>query len=221
MSRRPPLTRALVLQTAVALADESGAASLTMRALARELGVEAMSLYHHVANKDALLDGMVDLVFAEIDLPVAGTDWRAEIRRRCMSAREVLLRHPWAVGFVESRSAPAPATLRHHEAVLACLRQGGFSVVLAAHAFALLDAQLFGQVVQEINLPFSDGDGAADVAGEFLGDVAPHDLPYLTEIAVEHVMKPGYAFGDEYAYGLDLILDALEQRRLAEAVTDS
>ncbi|WP_370617066.1 TetR/AcrR family transcriptional regulator C-terminal domain-containing protein [Mumia qirimensis] len=217
MSRRPPLTRDAVLRTAVALADESGAASLTMRALARELGVEAMSLYHHVANKDALLDGMVDLVFAEIDLPAAGGDWRPEIRRRCTSAREVLLRHPWAVGFVESRSAPGPATLRHHEAVLACLRQGGFSVVLAAHAFALLDAQLFGQVVQEVSLPFDEPDGAGELAADILGGAAPEDLPYLTEIAVEHVMKPGYAFGDEYAYGLDLILDALEQRRNAEA----
>lgn len=216
MARRPPLTREAVLRTAVALADESGATSLTMRALARELGVEAMSLYHHVANKDALLDGMVDLVFAEIDLPVAGREWRTEIRRRCLSAREVLLRHPWAVGFVESRSAPAPATLRHHEAVLACLREGGFSVVLAAHAFALLDAQLFGQVVQELSLPFDGSEGAAEVAESFLHEIAPSELPYLTEIAAEHVMKPGYDFGDEYAYGLDLILDGLEKRRRAE-----
>jgi AcrR family transcriptional regulator len=215
MSRRPPLTREVVFRTAVTLADEAGAASLTMRALARELGVEAMSLYHHVANKDALLDGMVDLVFAEIALPVAGQDWRTEIRRRCESAREVLLRHPWAIGFVESRTGPSPATLRHHEAVLACLRQAGFSVRLAAHAFALIDAQLFGQVVQEVNLPFSDSQGAAEVADEMLIGAAP-DLPYLTELAVEHVMKPGYAFGDEYAYGLDLILDALEQRRLRD-----
>ncbi|WP_262851401.1 TetR/AcrR family transcriptional regulator C-terminal domain-containing protein [Mumia quercus] len=216
MARRPPLTREVVLRTAVALADESGATSLTMRALARELGIEAMSLYHHVANKDALLDGMVDLVFAEIDLPVAGRDWRTEIRRRCLSAREVLLRHPWAVGFVESRSSPGPATLRHHEAVLACLREGGLSVVLAAHAFALLDAQLFGQVLQETSLPFTESEGAAEVAESVLRETAPTELPYLTEIAVEHVMKPGYDFGDEYAYGLDLILDGLEQRRRAE-----
>ncbi|MGH1564421.1 TetR/AcrR family transcriptional regulator [Mumia sp. DW29H23] len=217
MSRRPPLSREAVLRTAVAVADASGVGSLTMRALARELGIEAMSLYHHVANKDDLLDGMVDLVFAEIALPTAGEDWRTQMRRRCTSARDVLLRHPWAVGLVETRAHPGPATLRHHDAVLACLRQGGFSVPLTAHAFALIDAQLFGHVVQEVSLPVREPEDVGALAADILAGMSPDDLPYLTELAVEHVMKPGYAFGDEFAYGLDLVLDGLEQRRLEDS----
>jgi AcrR family transcriptional regulator len=213
---RPGLTRDAVLAAAVGLADREGLAALSMRALARHLGVEAMSLYHHVANKEALLDGMVDAVFEEIHAPRAGADWREEMRLRHASAREALTRHRWAVGLMDSRSSPGPATLRHHDAVLGCLRAGGFSVALSAHAFAILDSHLYGFLVQEVSLPFDDGADMEEVAGEILGSMPVDGLPHLTELAVEHVMRPGYAFSDEFGWGLELILDGLEQRRTAD-----
>src|SRR5437867_8063557 len=131
---RIPLSRERVLRAAVAFADESGIASLTMRKLGEALGVEAMSLYNHVANKGDLLDGMIDIVFSEIDLPSRGADWKTAMRQRGVSARRVLSRHPWAIGLMESRSSPGPATLRHHDAVIGRLREAGFSIALAAHA---------------------------------------------------------------------------------------
>jgi AcrR family transcriptional regulator len=141
---RTPLTRERVLDAAVALADREGVGSLSMRRLARELGVEAMSLYHHVPGKQALLDGMVDLVFGEIELPAADGDWKAAMRRRAVSAREALGRHPWAISLMESRRTPGPANLRHHDAVLGCLRRAGFPVALTAHAYSILDAYIYG-----------------------------------------------------------------------------
>src|SRR5205809_6978122 len=119
---RIPLSRQRVLRAAVALADRGGVGSLSMRRLAQELGVEAMSLYHHVANKDDILDGIVDVVFSEIDLPPGDADWRAAMRQRAVSARQALRRHPWAAALMESRSTPGPANLRHHDAVLGILR---------------------------------------------------------------------------------------------------
>src|SRR5215211_797030 len=201
---RTPLTTGRVLWAAVALADREGVGSLSMRRLARELGVEAMSLYHHVAGKQALLDGMVDLVFGEIELPADDGDWREAMRRRATSAREVLGRHPWAIALMESRRTPGPANLRHHDAVLACLRRAGFPVALTAHAYSLQDA----------SLPFDTPEETAEVAAEMM-DAFPADAyPHLTELAVEHVLQPGYDYGDEYAFGLELILDGLE--RLAD-----
>src|SRR5215469_12060693 len=132
---RAPLTRERVLEAAIALADEGGSAGLTMRKLAQQLGVEAMSLYNHVANKEDLLDGMVDLVFAEIGLPEHGTDWKAALRQRAIGTRAALERHRWAIGLMESRSQPGLANLRHHDAVLGCLREAGFSIAMAAHAY--------------------------------------------------------------------------------------
>jgi len=210
---RPALTRAAVLDAAVGLADRDGLAALSMRSLARHLGVEAMSLYHHVANKEALLDGMVDVVFGEIHLPREGADWGTELRLRHESAREVLSRHRWAVGLMDSRSEPGLMTLRHHDAVLGCLRAGGFSVPMAAHAFAVLDAHLYGFLVQELALPFAPGDDLEAMATEMMADFPADALPHLAELTVEHVGKPGYAFGDEFGWGLELILDGLERRR--------
>jgi AcrR family transcriptional regulator len=210
---RPGLSRETVLAAAVELADRDGLAALSMRSLARHLGVEAMSLYHHVANKEALLDGMVDAVFAEIHAPTRSGDWREELRRRHHSARAALNRHRWAVGLMDSRTSPGPANLRHHDAVLGCLRGGGFTLTMAAHAFALLDSHLYGFLLQEVSLPFDDGDDASEVAGEILGEVPVAGLPHLTEMAVEHVMRPGYAFADEFDWGLELILDGLGERR--------
>jgi AcrR family transcriptional regulator len=173
-----------------------------------------MSLYHHVANKEALLDGMVDLVFSEFHLPRTGQDWAGELRLRAASAREALRRHRWAIGLMDSRSAPGLETLRHHDAVLGCLRAAGFSVPMAAHAFAVLDAHLYGFMVQELSLPFEgDDDDLHDLADSIMGDLPAGELPHLLELTREHVLQPGYDFGDEFGYGLDLILDGLERRR--------
>ena len=159
---RIPLSRERVLRAAVAFADEHGIASLSMRKLGEVLGVEAMSLYNHVANKDQLLDGMVDLVFAEIDLPEGGADWKTAMRERAESARQALRRHPWAIALMSTRTSPGPATLRHHDAVIGSLRAAGFSIQLAAHAFSALDSYIYGFALQEATLPLGDtagGDG--------------------------------------------------------------
>ena len=210
---RAPLTRAGVLQAAVQLADKEGIASLSMRKLAEKVGVKAMSLYHHVANKDELLDGMVDSVFSEIELPASGADWKTSMRRRAFSAREALLRHGWALGLMDSRPNPGPATLRHHNAVIGSLRRGGFSVTAAAHAFPLLDSYIYGFVLQELSLPFTTSEELGEDAEVLLEQVPVADYPYFTELAVAHALKPGYTFGDEFAFGLELILDGLERIR--------
>lgn len=214
---RPALTRERVLRAAVMLADSEGVAPLTMRSLAKHLGVEAMSLYHHVRSKDDLLDGMVDLVFSEIYSPQVGGDWTDEMRRRSESGREVLKRHRWAVGLMDSRTAPGEETLRHHDAVLGCLLAAGFSVAMAGHAFAVLDAHLYGFMVQETSLPFQGSDEVHELAGQVFGDLPQDALPHLVEFATTHVLQPGYDFGDEFGFGLDLILEGLERRRAAEA----
>ena len=208
---RLPLTRERVLAAAVALADQGGIESLSMRKLAQELGVEAMSLYHHVANKDDILDGLVDVVFGEIDLPTGEDGWRAAMRQRAISAREALRRHPWATGLMESRPTPGAANLRHHDAVLGVLRGAGFSVQLAAHAYSLLDSYIYGFALQEASLPFHTPEEAAQVAQAIMAEFPASDYPHLTEIAVDHVLQPGYDYGNEYLFGLDLILDGLER----------
>ena len=208
-SPRAPLTPERVLRTAVAIADESGIDAVTMRSISTELGVTPMSLYHHVANKEQILDGVVDLVFAEIAMPEPGEPWRTAMRRRAISAREVLVRHAWAAPLVSTRTNPGPATLRHHDAVIGNLRDAGFSIQLAAHAFALLDSYIYGFALQEVTLPFDGPDDVAEVAGQMLDGLPAGAYPHLTEMAVEHVMRPGYDFGDEFLYGLDLILDGL------------
>jgi AcrR family transcriptional regulator len=206
-----PLTKERVLRTAVLVADEGGVASLTMRRLAQRLGVEAMSLYHHVANKNEILNGMVDVVFSEIDLPPSEAGWKTCMRRRAISARDVLSRHPWAVGLMESRANPGPATLRHHDAVIGILRQAGFSVVLAAHAFSALDSYIYGFALQELNLPGNAANELGEVTEAILEQMPAEAYPYLAEMAVEHILKPGYAYANEFEFGLDLILDGLER----------
>jgi len=206
---RPALSRERVLRAAVGLADESGITALTMRSLAQALEVKPMSLYHHVANKEEILDGIADLVFAEIELPVPGGDWRAELTRRAVSARSVLRRHPWATALMDSRTSPGAATLRHHNALLGVLRGAGFSVPMAAHAYALLDAYVFGAALQANSLPFEGPESVAEVAGPIAKLFESGQYPHLLELATEHVMQPGYDFGDEFGFGLDLLLDAL------------
>jgi AcrR family transcriptional regulator len=217
MATRTPLSRQRVLQAAVALADRDGVGALSMRRLAQELGVEAMSLYHHVAGKDAILDGIVDVVFGEIELPPGEVGWRAAMRRRAISAREVLRRHPWATGLMESRPTPGPATLRHHDAVLGILRNAGFPVELAAHAYSVLDSYIYGFALQESSLPFHTPEETAEVAETIMAGLPADAYPHLTEIMVEHALQPGYDYGDEYLFGLDLILDGLERAREGRA----
>jgi AcrR family transcriptional regulator len=206
---RAPLTRERVLRAAVAVADAGGLGALTIRSLAQELGVKPMSVYHHVANKDEILDGIVDIVFNEIDLPATGGDWRAEMRRRADSARWALRRHPWAIGLLESRTTPGPATLRHHDESIGVLRAAGFSVAMVAHALALLDSYVYGFALQEATLPFHGSDADADVITSIMQHFAGDEYPHLVEFATVHVMRPGYDFGDEFEFGLDLILNGL------------
>ena len=212
---RPPLSRARVVDEAMALADEQGLAALSMRALAGRLGVEAMSLYHHVAGKEALLDAMVDAVFGELHLPVVGGDWRAELRARSVSGRAVLLRHRWAVGLMDSRRTPGPENLRHHDAVLGCLAAQGFSLVAAGTAFALLDAHLYGFMQQEVSLPFEGEADLAALGAELLGPEVRAAYPHFTAFAQGRALQPGYAFGNEFEVTLDLVLGALDGLRSA------
>src|SRR3984893_14110665 len=211
---RIPLSRERVLLAAVAFADEHGIASLSMRKLGEVLGVEAMSLYNHVANKDELLDGMVDLVFGEIDLPVGGADWKTAMRERAQSARQALRRHPWAIALMSTRTSPGPATLGHHNAVIGNLRAAGFSVAMTAHAFSALDSYIYGFALQEATLPSGDTEEeTAEVARTMMALVPAAEYPHLSELSVEHLLQPGYDYGIEFDFGLDLILDGLERAR--------
>lgn len=218
-----PLSTERVLETGVALAQREGLEALTMRRLADELGAGAMTLYHYVPNKEALLDGMIDIVFGEIELPATDVDWKTALRRRALSTREALNRHRWAVGLMESRTTPGPASLRLHNAVLGVLREAGFSIELTIQAYSVQDAYIYGFALQEKSIPFEDAEGAAAVAEaqyrEYdeleaerqLGGLA-ESFPYLAEVVVGHVAKVGYDFASSFEYGLDLILDALEKR---------
>jgi len=206
------LSKQRVVTEAVRLADSEGVDKLSMRRLAGVLDAGAMSLYHYVANKDELLDGMIDVVFDEIELPQGG-DWKVAMRQRALSARQVLKRHPWAISLMESRTAPGTANLRHREAVTACLRGAGFSVIMGTHANWLLDSFVYGFVLQEVSLPFDSADELADLAVEvFLPQLPIDQYPYLNEAATT-LAAVGYDPADEFTFGLDLILNALEAWR--------
>ncbi len=221
---RARLSRERVLEAAVALAVRDGIDSLSMRRLADELGAGAMSLYHHVPNKEQLLDGMVDIVFGEIELPPTGIEWKTAMRRRAVSTREVLNRHRWAVGLMESRRSPGPASLRLHNAVLGCLREGGFPIELTIQAYSVLDAYIYGFALQEKSVPFDDAEESAEVVQEQARQFAEaaeeeqsaalaEAFPYLAEVVAGHVAEVGYDFATAFEFGLDLLLDALENRR--------
>jgi AcrR family transcriptional regulator len=211
VERRGRLSRARVLQAAMALADDGGIESLTMRRLGEELGVGPMALYRHVANKDDLIDAMVDDVFSEIGVPSFDGDWKAAMRDRAIAVREALLRHRWAIGIMESRANPGPANLQHHDAVIGCLRAGGFDIAMAAHAYSVLDSYIYGFAATQKNLPFTAED-AGEKAETMLRPFAAGAYPYLTEMLTDHIMQPGYDYGDEFELGLDLILDGLDER---------
>jgi AcrR family transcriptional regulator len=209
---RTPLSKARVLQAAVALADEVGLEAFSMRPLAQELGVVPMALYKHVANKEELLDGMVDIVFSEIELPSADLDWRSAMRNRAMSTREALKRHNWAIGLMESRH-PGPANLRNHNAVMGCLREAGFSFEMAVHAYSVQDAYMYGFALQEQDLGFETPQSAGEAAKKRVDTIgALDDYPYLAEV-VTKLPETGYDNAVEFAWGLDLILDGLERLR--------
>ena len=210
-NERVPLDRERLLHGAMAIADAEGNSALTMRSLAKKLGVKPMAIYHHVANKEEILDGIIDMVFAEFDLPPADTDWKTAMRQRAVSARRVLARHSWAIPLMASRTNPGPETLRHHDAVVGTLRRAGFSIEMAAHAYSLLDSYIYGFALQEsVSLPF-DKETAPEVVESILAKSPKDTYPYLTELAIEHVLQPGYDYGNEFEYGLELILNGLDQ----------
>ncbi len=207
------LSKQRVVIEAIRLADREGVHGLSMRRLAGALNAGAMSLYHYVASKDELLDAMIDVVFEEIELPTEDADWQSAIRRKANSAREVLARHPWATALMESRRSPGPANLRHREAVAACLRRAGFSVVMATHANWMLDSYVYGFALQEASLPFETADELAGMATEvFLPQIPRDEFPYLNESATE-LFAAGYDPAEEFTFGLDLVLAALEGLR--------
>ena len=212
-AERQPLNRERVLRAAVELADGAGIEALSMRRLGQTLGVEAMSLYNHVASKEDLLDGLADLAIEEVEVPSEDLDWREAMRGRAMSVREMLVRHPWASSVIESRTNPSPARSRYPEQVVSVLRRAGFSPQMALHAFFTLDSYIYGFVVQEENMPSGTPEELAEMAGSVLSALPAHDYPYLHEIVADHVMKVGFSFADEFAFGLDLILDGLERAR--------
>jgi AcrR family transcriptional regulator len=202
-----------VVAEAVRLADREGVDGLSMRRLAGVLGAGAMSLYHYVASKEELLDGMIDVVFEEIELPPEATDWQSAMRREAVSTRQVLARHPWAIGLMESRTSPGPANLRHREAVTACLRGAGFSVSMATHANWLLNSYVYGFALQEASLQFDTADEFADMTEDvFLPQLPPEEFPFLNESAAA-LLAAGYDPAEEFLFGLDLILAALEPLR--------
>jgi len=208
-SSRPALTRESIIEAATTMADAIGVDALTIRKLATELDVWPMAIYHHVPDKESIIDGMVDLVFSEIDLPPTDLDWKTAIRQRSVSAREVLARHKWAAPLMESRRTAGPATLRHHEATLGCLRNGGHSIEMSGHAYALIDAYIYGFALLEANLPATAGDEISGLAETMTADMSIDEYPHLIEFITQHALQPGYDFAHEFDFGLDLILDGL------------
>lgn len=199
-----------IVQAAVALADADGFESLSMRNLAQELDAAPMSLYRHFANKEELLDGMIDVVFSEIYSPAIGGGWKTELRERGLSAREALRRHPWAVGLMETRMSPGPASAEHHNAMLGCLREAGFPFRDAVHAYNLLDAYTYGFALQEKTIPFETPEESAEMAKVTVGEKGS-EYPYLAEVVVEFATSGGYDYTEEFGFGLDLILDGLDR----------
>jgi len=210
---RARLTRERVLEAAVELAVRDGIESLSMRKLADELGAGAMSLYHHVANKEQLLDGMIDIVFGEIELPTTDVDWKTAMRRRAVSTREVLGRHRWAVGLMEGRTSHGPANLSLHNAVLGCLRAAGFSLEMTVHAYSVQDAYIYGFALQEQDMSSETPDDFAAEAQRQMQEYAAvlADYPHLVEVVGGHVAASGYDYATEFLFGLDLILDGLDR----------
>lgn len=209
IAQRVPLGRERVIQAAVALADAEGFESCSIRKIAEKLGAAPMALYRHVASKEDLLDGMVDVVFSEMYPPAIGGDWKTELRQRGISARAALQRHPWAVGLMETRMHPGPASAVHHNATMGCLREAAFSFRDAVHAYSLLDSYTYGFALQEQTVPFETPEESAEMAKTTVGERG-NEYPYLAEVVME-LGRKGYDYTEEFEFGLDLILDALER----------
>jgi len=207
---RTPLTAERVAAGAVRLADRIGMEAFTIRRLADELDVKPMTIYHHVPGKEAIIDGMVDQIFAEIGPPPPQDDWRSAMRERSHSMREVLRKHSWAPPYMESRTNPGPATLANHEAVLACLRSGGLSWELTAHAAAVIDSYLYGFALQEAHLPFGGSEQIGELAESIVEEMPADAYPTMVDFTRSHVLQPGYSFGASFDFGLDLLLDGIE-----------
>jgi AcrR family transcriptional regulator len=205
---RAPLSRELVLRTALKLADDGGIEALSMRKLGQALGVEAMAVYYHFANKEEVLDGIVDLVFAEIELPADRSNWRTVLRAQSISTRAALRRHPWAITLMESRMTPGPANLRTHEDTLTVLLDAGCSAVMAVHAYNLVDSYVLGFALQEVNFPFSNAEELAAMSEEILANLQADEYPNSARVARE-LLTSGFDYADEFEFGLDLILDAI------------
>lgn len=206
---RPVLSRDRVLRSAISIADREGIEALSMRKLGKTMQVEAMSLYNHVSNKEDLIDGIVDMVFAEIALPPDSGEWKESLRRRAISAHEALRRHPWAIALMQSRAKPGPATLRHHDSVLGCLRTAGFTIGMAAHAVSVMDGYIYGFALQQRSLPFHSSEEVAAVAENILQALPADEYPHLSEMIIDHALKPGYDYASEFEFGLNLILAGL------------
>lgn len=207
-TRRRPLTKDRVLQAAIELADEEGLDALTMRGLGAKLGFEAMSLYKHVAGKDEILDGILDRVISEIDIPIREADWKEAMRRRALSARMVFTKHSWAIGLLESGRTMGPNVLRYLDATLGSLRSAGFSIEDSAHAFWLLDSYVYGHVVQELSFTQRPAEPTTDLPEFLRGETVENDYPHLIEME-EHARSHQYSFDLEFEFGLDLILEGL------------
>ena len=209
-TNRGRLSRPHILETAIALADAGGLESLTRHAVGRRLGVKAMSLDRHVENKEDLLGGLVDLVVSEVEVPMSSADWKAAMRQRAISARRVFARHRWAIGLVESQPRPRAVTLRHHEWVLGVLIQAGFSPMMAARAYNLLDSYIYGFALQEASLTYGSAEEQAEVGQATLQQLPPDEYPHLARVAREFI-EAGTEYGAGFEFGLELILDGIER----------
>ena len=214
MTPRTPLSRERIVDAAVEVADDGGLVAVSMRSVARALGAEAMSLYHHVSGKEELLDLLADAAFTQIPLPEIGTPWRTAMTFRAQAMRDVLKRHSWALTLLESRANPGEAVMRHHDRVLGLLRRDGFDLALAAHAYSALDAYIYGFVLTEVSLPFAPDTGP-DAFAEGL-ELPAAEYPHLAEMLDQMVLGHDYRYGDEFDYGLGLVLDQLELRLAAQ-----
>lgn len=215
---REPVTRERAVWVAIALADAGGIESLSMRKLAAELGIEAMSLYYHVKNKSDLLDGMLDVVYSEFATPKAGDEWRRGLQERATSTREILAKHPWAIS-IKARTSPGPATLGHLDSVIGCLTAAGFSMPMVGHAMSLVDSYVQGFAQQEATLPL---DSTGDIGAATEDIIAQQEsmlnaFPHLADMAVSLILQPGYAYGNEFDFGLQLVLDGIAAAHAAEA----
>jgi AcrR family transcriptional regulator len=210
---RVPLSRNRVLEGAIRLADSGGIESLSMRKLAQELGVEAMTLYYHVANKDDILNGIVDIVVGEFDLPTRGGEWKPEIRKTAISAHEVLVLRPWAASLVLTAAGVSPARLRYMDSILGCFRDAGFSAEMTDHAYHAIESHIMGFTLWEVGMDLGSKEDLAALATDFLEALPVDEFPHLAEHVEQHLKPRRTDDPGEFAFGLELILDGLERIR--------